>query len=106
MSCRAKLVESWQARARAENFSCQTSPEKNAAAAQVKTEAHTTTSDYDTAAADDKAGGDSDRTHSSEDEDEDDNYEERNDSEDKSNGGGSSKITFWIQRVYEVGLAF
>ena len=54
------------------------------------------------AAADDEAGSDIDGTRSSEEEDEDDNYKDGDDYEDEPDGGGS-KITSWVQRVYEAG---
>jgi hypothetical protein len=58
--------------------------------------------DEDAAAADDEAGSDIDGTRSSEEEDEDDNYKDGDDYEDEPDGGGS-KITSWVQRVYEAG---
>ena len=87
---------------RAEKFSCLPSPQEDVAAAEATTEAHATMSDYDTAAADDEAGSDIDGTRSSEEEDEDDNYKDGDDYEDEPDGGGS-KITSWVQRVYEAG---
>ena len=100
--CRQKEKKVSNLGKRAEKFSCLPSPQEDVAAAEATTEAHATMSDYDTAAADDEAGSDIDGTRSSEEEDEDDNYKDGDDYEDEPDGGGS-KITSWVQRVYEAG---